>query len=428
VIFVALSQPTPAQQPTRPPGDPVTAERKQEREQELRQLEDQLKRGQADNAERANEIARLRGDRAKLNADLIATAQRVRELETAAAAAERRLSALLLTDQALRRSLEARRGTIVEVLASLQRLGRKPPPAVLVRPEDMLLAIRTSMLLSSVLPELRQEAEVIAGDLQALIATRDAMTEERDRLAAESRKLLDERHRLASLIDARQSEIERTELKLGEERVKMRELARQSANLKDLIGRMETEIASAGRAAAAARAVPPPQRNPVEAASLAPGALGEMARLQPKIPFLETRGTLVPPASGRASRQFGASDGLGGRETGMGIETGRFAVVTTPIDGWVSFAGNYRSYGQVLIINAGGGYHLVLLGLERISVEAGQFVLAGEPVASMGTQAAGALAADALTGPMLYIELRKDGTPIDPGPWWVKSDGEKVRG
>ncbi|MGL5115326.1 MAG: murein hydrolase activator EnvC family protein [Beijerinckiaceae bacterium] len=430
VLLLLGLTPAPAQQPARTPAavEPISAERKREREQELRQLEEQLKRGQAENSERASEISRLRGDRARLASELIATAQRVREAETSAAAAERRLAALMLTDAALKRSLEARRGTIVEVLASLQRLGRKPPPAVLVRPEDMLLAIRTSMLLSSVLPELRQEAQIIAGDLQALIATRDAMTEERDRLAGESRNLLEERHRLASLIDARQGEIERTELKLGEERQKIRDLVRQSANLKELIGRMETEIASVGRAAAAARAVPPPARNPAEVANLAPGALGDMARLQPKIAFADTRGTLVLPASGRQSRQFGAADGFGGRETGVSLETDRFAVVTTPIDGWVSFAGSYRSFGQVLIINAGGGYHLVLLGLERISVEAGQFVLTGEPVASMGTQAAGALTADAIKGPVLYIELRKDGTPIDPGPWWAKSDGEKVRG
>jgi murein hydrolase activator len=70
-----------------------------------------------------------------------------------------------------------------------------------------------------------------------------------------------------------------------------------------------------------------------------------------------------------------------------------------------------------------------LTGLDKINVEIGQFVLAGEPVALMGEAPAVALATDAgITMPVLYIEIRKDGTPIDPGPWWVKSDGEKVRG
>lgn len=425
-----MATPVAAQQQREAPSPPeaITPERRTERERDLRQLEEQLQRSQKDNADRAAEIARLRGDRVKLSAELIATAQRVRDAETQTAAAERRLNTLLSTDAALRRSLEARRGVMVEVLASLQRLGRKPPPAVLVRPEDMLQAIRTSMLLSSVLPDLRQEAEIIAQDLTALLATRDEMTRERDVLAGESRRLLDERHRLASLIDTRQTEIERGEQRLTEDRAKSRDLARQAATLKDLITRMDAEIAAANRAAASARNVPAPSRNPVEAAALSPGALGDMARLQPKFPFPELRGKLIWPASGRQMRNFGAPDSLGNRETGMGIETSSYAVVTSPIDGWVSYAGSYRSYGQVLIINGGGGYHMVLLGLDRVSVENGQFVLSGEPVASMGTQAAGALATDANRAPMLYIEIRKDGAPIDPGPWWAKSDGEKVRG
>jgi septal ring factor EnvC (AmiA/AmiB activator) len=95
----------------------------------------------------------------------------------------------------------------------------------------------------------------------------------------------------------------------------------------------------------------------------------------------------------------------------------------------VVYAGPFRSYGQVLILDAGGGYHVLLMGMERISVDPGQFVLTGEPVAVMGggSQVASA-AAIGSTQPVLYVEFRKDGTPIDPSPWWAISDGEKVRG
>jgi septal ring factor EnvC (AmiA/AmiB activator) len=92
-----------------------------------------------------------------------------------------------------------------------------------------------------------------------------------------------------------------------------------------------------------------------------------------------------------------------------------------------------------LILNAGGGYYLVLSGLKRIDVTLGQFVLAGEPVGVMGeTRDAAALAAagagggtsaaNGIDGPALYVEFRKDGVPIDPGPWWAKQDDRKVRG
>ncbi len=103
------------------------------------------------------------------------------------------------------------------------------------------------------------------------------------------------------------------------------------------------------------------------------------------------------------------------------------------------YAGPFRNYGQVLILNAGSGYHVVLAGMDRISVNVGQFVLTGEPVAvmiggapgngsqAMATQATGNIALSP-EKPVLYVEFRKDGTPIDPSPWWAASKGEKVRG
>jgi septal ring factor EnvC (AmiA/AmiB activator) len=105
--------------------------------------------------------------------------------------------------------------------------------------------------------------------------------------------------------------------------------------------------------------------------------------------------------------------------------------VSSPADGWVQFAGPFRSYGQLLIINAGDGYYLLLAGMDQISVEVGQFVLAGEPVGGMGDKGAGSAGSEG--DPTLYVEFKKDGGSIDPEPWWAKSPnntvlGEKVRG
>jgi murein hydrolase activator len=402
---------------------------KRQRELDLRQIEEALRRTSTENAQLAAEIAQLRGDRARLNAELVAASQRVREAEARTAATEDSVRALAASEAALKRSLGARSGTIAEVLASLQRIGRKPPPAVLVRPEDIMQSIRTSMLLGAVLPELRQEAQIIVQDLSALVETREAAARERDKLAAETELMRAERQRVAALIAARQSQLETGESRLVEERRKIQQLVREAQSLKELIARMEAEIVSVNRAALAASAVPLPTQNPALAALLAPGALKDMARLQPKIAFQDTKGTLSLPATGSIVKTFGAPDGFGGRESGMSVTTGKLALVTAPADGWVSFAGNYRSYGQVLIINAGGGYRMVLTGLDKVTVDIGQFVLAGEPVASMGETPAGALAPDTGAGnPVIYIEIRKDGVPIDPGPWWAKPDGEKVRG
>ena len=81
-----------------------------------------------------------------------------------------------------------------------------------------------------------------------------------------------------------------------------------------------------------------------------------------------------------------------------------------------------------MILNAGGGYHVLIAGMGRISVNIGQFILTGEPVATMGTTSQVATILATTSQPVLYIEFRKDGTPIDPSPWWAANEGEKVRG
>ena len=135
------------------------------------------------------------------------------------------------------------------------------------------------------------------------------------------------------------------------------------------------------------------------------------------------------PVNGVKTKGFGAPDGLGGTEKGISIATRPGAQVTAPCDGWVVYAAPYRSYGQLLILNAGGGYHVLVAGMDRISVDVGQFVLTGEPVAVMGNGApAVAVAAVGAGPPALYVEFRKDGVPVDPTPWWAINDNEKVRG
>jgi murein hydrolase activator len=163
---------------------------------------------------------------------------------------------------------------------------------------------------------------------------------------------------------------------------------------------------------------------------LAAAATREPARLAPRQTFAELRGSVTRPAVGEPVGEFGQPDGSGGARRGASFQTRPGAVVTAPADGTVVFSGPFRSYGRLLIINAGGGYYLLLAGMERTSVEIGQFVLAGEPVGEMGDIAApsAALGVVEAAGPVLYVEFRKDGTAIDPGPWWAKWRSERARG
>ena len=102
--------------------------------------------------------------------------------------------------------------------------------------------------------------------------------------------------------------------------------------------------------------------------------------------------------------------------------------VIAPTDGWIIYAGNFRSYGKVLILKLGNGYHLILAGMDKIHAQIGQFVLRGEPIATMGQKnTKSALIYNASSKrPVLYVELRKDEKSIDPTPWWDKQMLKRV--
>ncbi len=397
-----------------------------QRTQELEAAREQQKKAAELEQKLKADIATIGQDRTKLNQQLISIAAQVRDVEGRMAGTEARLRPLDARELQIRASLETRRDEISEVLAALQRAGRRAPPALFVRPEDALQSLRTAMLLGSVVPEMRARAAKLASDLGELVSLRKNIAEERDRLAVDRDKLNDDRTRLAALVQERQKQQSDTEKSMEAERQRAIALSKQAETLQDLIAKMEQDVKAAAKAAAEAELKGTP-------ASLNGkpnlGALKDPARLSPAIAFASAKGLLPIPVNGTRIRSFGGSDGSGGQEKGISIATRPGAQVTTPCDGWVVYSGPFRSYGQLLILNAGGGYHVLIAGMERISVTIGQFVLTGEPVATMGTtsQVASILAA-ASSQPVLYIEFRKDGTPIDSGPWWAASEGQKVRG
>lgn len=405
-----------------------------QREQELEAARASKKSAEEAQAKLKAEITSLGQDRTQLNQQLIDTAANVRTVETKIDEAEARLKTLNGREQQARTSLDSRRADIVEVLAALQRAGRRTPPALLVRPEDALQSLRTAMLLGAVVPELRGRAEKIAGELGELVALRKSIASERDQLASDRDKIRSDQARLTALVDERQRQQASREKDLDAENSRAITLSKQVGDLQGLIAKMEQDLQSAAKAAekaaeAAKQAEAKAAANAAANAKPGPAAFKDRSRTSPAILFASAKGLLPLPVNGNKIRDFGGSDGVGGVQKGISLATKPGSQVTTPCDGWVVYAGPFRSYGQLLILNAGGGYHVLIAGMERISVNIGQFVLTGEPVATMGStsQVASILATNA-SQPVLYVEFRKDGTPIDPGPWWAANEGEKVRG
>jgi septal ring factor EnvC (AmiA/AmiB activator) len=346
-----------------------------------------------------DEVANLKKDQATITAALIQSAKTDKKLQQDIADSADKLVSLREQEDGIRNSLRARRSVLAEVLAALQRMGLNPPPAILVRPDDALASVRSAVLLGAVVPEMREQVEELTGDLKDMQRVVASIAQEQDKLK-ETRTAQAEEQEILS------------------QRKRSEELADRAGSLKELIDGLDEQMAGVRDAAEAARKAEADRL--AKAQEKAGEATPDENRLHAQIDFASLQGKLGLPAAGKTLRHFNEKDGVGGNMMGQVVETLPAATITSPSDGVVLYAGTFRSYGQLLILDAGGGYHIVMAGMGRIDVAQGQFVLAGEPVGAMGEKLLASVAPIEVGNgaPLLYIEFRKDGKPVDPAPWW----------
>jgi septal ring factor EnvC (AmiA/AmiB activator) len=396
-----------AQTPPSSTPAPSSAEeiRKSEREKELQLLRRDLSVSREQEAKLKAEIDKLKNDSVQLNKALVDSAAKIGGAERNITSQETKLAALDQREAAIKQSLAGRRAILADVLAVMQRIGAQPTPALMLAPDDALASVRAAILLGAVVPELRGEAQKLATDLEQLAALRRDILKERETFAANQAALQEERIRIRALIEERQRQFGEQQKAFEAERNRSAALAKEAGTVQDLVTRLEKEIAEAAERDAKA------------------------PKIAPQVPFAETKGKLALPAAGKLVRAFGAESPSGGSEKGLSLATRPGAEVNAPCEGRVVFAGAFRNYGQLLIINAGGGYHILLAGMESITVDLGQLVVAGEPVAVMSSgPKPSPTSASGFSEPILYVEFRKNGISIDPAPWWAATENEKARG
>lgn len=394
---------------------------------QLQQVQSSISLSRERAAALRDEINAMEGDRARQSAALIASAQRVKSAETEVVAVEGKLTILLKEEGEIRGRLDGADKKIAQLLTALQRISKSPPPALIVDPEDALGSARGAMLLAAVLPQLRARAGSVADDLHRLVTVRQSVESEKDILRGNLSTLLEEQLRTATLIEARKRGAARIGVDLAGEQEDAKALAAQAQSLTELIDQLSKKITSVANAADnAEQSAAKPGRD--RAAILT--AFADTKRKEPAVPFTDAKGFLTQPATGVVVTAFGANDGFGGISRGMSMVTREGAQIVSPADGWVMYKGPYLNYGEIVIINPGYGYSILLAGLEASSVELGQFVLMGEPIGAMGSRTIGrAVTTSAgVSRPTLYIELRDEDTPLNPQNWWAEKESQVQNG
>jgi len=409
----------------------------------LDETEQELKSSRVKAEGLTKDLVALAEERARLNSELIEAGKRVQASEAKLSETEGKLAELTEQVTVIQTSITERKEAIVKMLSAMQRIGRTPPPAIVTRRDDALAVVRGAMLLAEVFPELKYQADNLSESLEGLVTIENKIRAQRDEQKREADKLAAEQSRLDRLLEEKKSKQAQGEVELTQLEQSAEQLSTDVTSLNELIERLDVQIAKSEVAQydaeiAAEKALQarlqqevmatPANENVIEIKPESTKvAFASPDRLKPAMPFEQAKGTLRLPAQGRQTKRFGDEDAMGNARQGVSLETREEARITAPSDGWVVYSGPFRSYGQLLIINAGGGYHILLAGMSRIDVSLGQFVLAGEPIAVMGGSVPSGSSGDENLRPVLYVEFRKDGRPIDPGPWWAEASG-KVQG
>jgi len=407
--------------------------------QRLYVIEQDAAQGRAERNALAQTAAALAAEVEGLRRESVTAAEAMQRHEAALTTLEAQLKTL--GDEAAKKSAELKQDEADRggLLMALVALARNPPEALALASPDPVVAERSALVLGNAVPPLDRAARRLAVDLKQLATLRVAIGEAQGKHRSEQNLLSQQQIRLSDLI-ARKSELQRQAQGNAEEsEEKLVALGAEAANLRDLIQRLDAQRVRSAAAATAARLAmtraPAPiaafplakTQQPDAAPTAAPQTVAATATAPPppdplKPPklksFLTAAGNYLVPASGTLVESYGKANEVGLTSQGLAYTTRAGAQVVAPYDGRVLFAGPFKGYGEILIVEHSDGYHSLLAGLTRLDVSVGQWLIAGEPVGVMPKGE---------DKPRLYLELRHDGQPINPLPWLATSN-EKASG
>ena len=324
----------------------------------------------------------------------VAMAARVQAAERALEAAEQRKQAAEAAAAAAYNEAASRAAVLAPMMPAMRRLALWPAETLLAQPAPPDEALRGLLVLQGMARQIRAEAEELR--------LANAEAERRARIAAaEATVVAAAEAELRQAATALDEEIAETRLREREARATQRaEAARaqealaHANDLQDMLTALEREQARQAALAAARARREARQARPATPVVVPPIAAPDQPR--------------PAPVHGRISLAFGQR-GEAGPARGVTFATAGGARVVSPCTGRAVFAGPFRRFGQIIILECGPGLHLVLAGFDALDTEAGAALLAGEALGRLGAGADGRGA--------LYLELRRNGEVMDPMPW-----------
>jgi murein hydrolase activator len=339
-----------------------------------------------------------------IDIDLLIAASDASRREEAANAAEERLMLLSSDIDTARGRLTRDEAALEDLLAALMTFGSRRPPALAASPEDAGAAVRAAILMGETAPALSRRAAEFKLQIEDLNRLTEQTRREREIITAEEAALGARRQEIEALAAEKRLSSSSLAAETRALRSEADRLGREAETLRDLL----EGLAKAAPAAPGLKPAPKPPPQAPAASTAKPGAPPASPSASARTAPAAVAGAPLAPAVGNRLRRFG-EEVNGGRQEGATFATRSGAQVIAPLDARVQYAGVFRTYGLMAILDVGNGVLVVLSGPDALYVEAGQWVLAGEPIGRMAVQKS--------PSPELYLEVRRNGQPIDPEKW-----------
>lgn len=338
-----------------------------------------------------------------IDADLLAAASDATAREEAAYAAEEQL--MLLADESRQATgaLAKDQTALEDLLAALMTFGARRPPALAAKPDDVSSAVRAAILMSDAAPALSSRAEDLRNQLVEIKQLEAATRTQQAYLASATGALEARRIEITALSTEKRRALAGLDSETAAARASAKKLADEAATLRDLLDKL-------AKAAPPAPSLKPGAKPPPKPAVSTPPAK-PAAKPPASAAVKPSAGTPLNPVVGSPLRRFGRTID-GEKQEGLTLAARPGATVIAPKDARVQYSGLFRTYGEMVILDVGGDVLVVIAGMETLFPEAGQWVLAGEPIGRMADRKS--------PSPELYLEVRRKGQPVDPQTWLAK--------
>ena len=395
--------------------------------QDLANLQKQVEQKSVEHKRLQAQATKINMELAAVSRQMVQKAKQIQNTEDRLSRMERDLTRLQNELQAAEADFIAEDKNLIGTLYALQNLALKPTESLFVQPLTPVEIIRSAMLLRETVPFLAEEAAGIRKKLESISQKKEQVERQMDKISTNKQKLEKEHRQMKKLIAQKSQMRSKIESQSAKTQQKIKELANQAKDIKELLIKLEKERLAREKIERERREKQRREREQLESyrAEQREQQLAEkdehelhdnMVKYKPEFmdeigkKFVKAKGKISKPARGPIVVSYGEETTKGVTSKGISIQTRKEAQVISPFDGAVIFAGPFRGYGKIIIIDHGGGYMTLLAGLENIDCEVGQTLLAGEPIGQMSDN----------EETNLYVELRKDSRPIDPTAWIAK--------